>query len=369
MFALANRAAKAYSFSATRFARPGLETLRWMGGGSRKFSMVTRRRIWVATWMLTAIGALALIGVVMSELISEAGPYQDASPPTGQLHPAAWPDRALTIADLGHATLLMNWYGIRVLSDPTLFNRVGLSIGSLLTIGPHRYSAPPLAPAQLQELDVILITHAHMDHLDLPSLRVLPKNAVVIACSGCGELIRPLGFNDVRELRWGEHTEVKGLHVTAMGAKHWGVRWPPMGRAYGYNSYLLERGGTRMLLACDSAYTPLFEGLASDPPEIAAFSIAAYDPWIHNHANPEQVWTMFQQSRAHYLVPIHWGTFRLSKEPMDEPMRRLLAAAGPDANRVVIRQIGVAWSPPASPLQDRLNTGEDASGASLKASK
>ena len=74
--------------------------------------------------------------------------------------------------------------------------------------------------------------------------------------------------------------------MTAMGAKHWGVRWPPMGRAYGYNSYVLERDGTRMLLACDSAFTPLFETLASNPPDIAAFSIAAYDPWIRNHANP-----------------------------------------------------------------------------------
>jgi L-ascorbate metabolism protein UlaG (beta-lactamase superfamily) len=312
--------------------------------------------MWKMSWKLMriviAVAALALIAVAMSELISEAGPYQDASAPSGQMHPTAWPGSALTIADLGHSTLLMDWYGVRVLSDPALFNRVGLSIGSLLTIGPRRQTAPPLAPAQLQNLDVILITHAHMDHLDLPSLRALPKGAVVIACSGCGDLIRPLGFTDVRELRWGEHTVVKGLKVTAMGAKHWGVRWPPMGRAYGYNSYVLERDGTRMLLACDTASTPLFEALAINPPDIAAFSIAAYDPWIHNHANPEQVWAMFQQSLARYLVPIHWGTFRLSKEPMDEPMHRLIAAAGPEANRIAIRQIGVAWTLPAAARQD-----------------
>jgi L-ascorbate metabolism protein UlaG (beta-lactamase superfamily) len=310
--------------------------------------MLTERRLWKVTWMLAAGAAIALMAVVASELISQAGPYQDAERPSGELHPQRWSDGALTIADLGHSTLLMDWYGVRVLSDPTLFNRVGLSIGSLLTIGPYRHSAPPLAPAELQNLDVILITHAHMDHLDLPSLRVLPKSAVVIACAGCGRLIRPLGFTDVRELRWGERTEVKGLSVAAMGANHWGVRWPPMGRAYGFNSYLLERGGTRMLLACDSAVTPLFGTLASNPPDIAAFSIAAYDPWIHNHANPEQVWAMFQQSGARYLVPIHWGTFRLSKEPMDEPMRRLLAAAGAESNRVAIRQIGVAWSLPTT---------------------
>ena len=81
------------------------------------------------------------------EVISQAGPYQDATPPTGQLHPEQWSDRTVTIADLGHATLLMNWYGVRVLTDPTLFNRVGMSVGSLLTIGPIRHSAPPLAPA------------------------------------------------------------------------------------------------------------------------------------------------------------------------------------------------------------------------------
>jgi len=320
--------------------------------------------MWMVTRMVVAGGAIALIAVVAGELMSEAGPYQDAPRPAGQLHPERWSDRTLTIADLGHSTLLMNWFGVRVLSDPTLFNRVGLSIGSLLTIGPHRYVAPPLGPAQLQNLDIILITHAHMDHLDLPSLRALPKSAVVIACAGCRRLIRPLGFTDVRELRWGERTEVKGLVVTAMGAKHWGVRWPPMGRAYGYNSYLLQRGGTRMLLACDSAFTPMFAGLASDPPDVAAFSIAAYDPWIRNHANPEQVWTMFQQSGARYLVPIHWGTFRLSKEPMDEPMRRLLAAARPEIDRVAIRQIGVAWRLPATMRKD---VGQSASQGSAQA--
>src|SRR5260370_7461217 len=251
--------------------------------------MLTRRRV----WMMVAGCVMALMALAASRLMSEAGPYQDSPATSGRLHPAQWSDRTLTIADLGHSTLLMDWYGVRVLSDPTLFNRMGLSLASLLTIGPRRYATPPLAPAQLQNLDVILITHAHMDHLDIPSLRALPKSAVVIACDGCGELIRPLGFTDVRELRWGERTEVKGLSVTAMGAKHWGVRWPPMGRAYGYNSYLLERGGTRMLLACDSAYTPPFDTPAPDPPDIAAFSIPAHHPLLHNPPNPQHVSPMF----------------------------------------------------------------------------
>ncbi|MBV8055793.1 MAG: MBL fold metallo-hydrolase [Deltaproteobacteria bacterium] len=261
------------------------------------------------------------------------------------LEPARWADDALTIANLGHATLLMNYFGVRVISDPSLFERVGLRLGPFITIGPHRLAPAPLKPSQLQHLDVILVTHAHMDHLDLNSLKALPKSAVVVACAECATLIRPLGYHDVRELRWGERTVVKGMIVSAMGANHWGKRWP-WGREYGFNSYVLEKNGRRMLLACDSAITDIFEPLHLNPPDVAVFSIGAYDPWIWNHADPEQVWTMFVQTGAHYLVPIHWGTFRLSKEPMDEPLRRLIAAAGPEADRIVLRKLGGAWRLP-----------------------
>ena len=265
-----------------------------------------------------------------------------------RLNPQAWPDNELTIANLGHATLLMNYFGVRVISDPTLFDRVGVAFDSIFTIGPRRHVAPPLTPAEIGPLDVIVVTHAHMDHLDIPSLKALPKSAVVVACDKCSQIIAPLGFKDVRELKWGESTVVKGLTIRAMGARHWGKRWPPFGENYGFNSYVLEKDGRRMLLACDSADTDLFASLASTPPDVAVFSIGAYDPWILNHANPEQVWAMFQSTRAHYLVPIHWGTFKLSKEPMEEPLQRLIKAAGDQQDRIVLRQIGGTWTMPAT---------------------
>ena len=264
------------------------------------------------------------------------------------LKPASWPNNALTIANLGHATVLMNFFGTRVISDPTLFSRVGLSFDSIFTIGPQRYVDPPLSPPQLQQIDLILITHAHMDHLDIPSLKALPKSAVVVACHKCSQLISPLGFNDVRELKWGESTVVDGITIRAMGARHWGKRWPPFGEDYGFNSYVLEKDGHRMLLACDSANTDLFAALASAPPDVAVFSVGAYDPWIWNHANPEQVWAMFESTGARYLVPIHWGTFKLGKEPLEEPMQRLIAAAGDQKDRIVLRQIGGSWTMPAT---------------------
>ena len=272
----------------------------------------------------------------------------DRSANAARLDPSSWRGDALTLANLGHATLLMNYFGVRVISDPSLFEHVGLAVGPLFTLGPERHTPPPLSPAELQSVDVILITHAHMDHLDIPSLKTMPKRAVVVACDRCSGLIAPLGFTDVRELKWGEHTEINGLTVTAMGANHWGRRWP-WGGDYGFNSYVLEKDGHRMLLACDSAYTGLFAGIRNNPPQVAAFSIGAYDPWIRMHANPEQVWSMFLQTGARYLVPIHWGTFRLSREPMDQPLQRLIAAAGPDAGRIMMRQIGAAWTMPPQP--------------------
>ena len=296
-----------------------------------------------------AIFSLALLAARSYSQSMDASPAHSHPP----LEPASWPDNSLTIANLGHATVLMNFFGSRVLTDPSLFSRVGMSIDGLLTIGPRRFVDPPLAPAQLQQLDVILITHAHMDHLDVPSLKALPKSAVVVACDKCSGIIAPLGFKDVRELKWGESTVVKGLTIRAMGARHWGRRWPPFGEDYGFNSYVLEKDGRRMLLACDSANTDLFSALAATPPDVAVFSIGAYDPWINNHANPEQVWAMFQSTHAHYLVPIHWGTFKLSKEPMEEPLQRLIAAAGNQQDRIVLRQIGGTWTMPESVAASR----------------
>ncbi len=265
-----------------------------------------------------------------------------------QLDPAAWRDDSLTIATLGHAALLMDFMGVRVITDPTLFNRIGLAVGPFFTLGPRRFTPAPLRSDQIGHIDVILITHAHMDHLDLPSLDALPKSATVVACSGCDALIRPLGFSDVRELRWGESTDARGLTVTALPARHWGRRWPPFGRTYGYNSYLIVRHRRRMLLACDTAYTNALDVVRRNPPDVAAFSIGAYDPWIWNHADPEQVWKMFEATGARFLIPIHWGTFRLSKEPAGEPMRRLLSAAGANDNQIILRRIGEAWTLPQS---------------------
>jgi L-ascorbate metabolism protein UlaG (beta-lactamase superfamily) len=327
--------------------------------GARTFGTVVGAVLALVT-IASLIAALANLSSTPYPAEMEANGKSGAT----RIDPASWHNDALTIANLGHATVLMNFHGVRVLTDPSLFSRVGLTIDSIATIGPRRVTPPPMSPGELQALDIILITHAHMDHLDLPSLKVLPKNAVVVACASCSKLIAPLGYRDVRELKWGEETVVKGLKIRAMGANHWGKRWP-WGADYGFDSYLLEKDGVRMLLACDSAFTDLFAAVADHPPEVAVFSIGAYDPWIRNHANPEQVWEMFKQTGARYLVPIHWGTFKLSREPMDEPLKRLIAAAGDQSDRIVLRQIGGTWTlPDAKPSRDAVKPAPRAVDAS-----
>jgi L-ascorbate metabolism protein UlaG (beta-lactamase superfamily) len=264
-------------------------------------------------------------------------------PAPHQVSPERWADDNLAIGYVGHATVLLKMTGTYILTDPAFFDRVGVTVGPF-TIGPRRLVAPALPLERLPKLGAVVITHAHFDSLDLRTLRALPKDTTLVAPTNCRDLLGGLGFRDYVELGWGERTVVQGATIEAIPVKHWGNRFPGA-RSRGYNGYVFSKDGTRVLFASDTAYTEAFARFhdASPPLDVAIFGNGAYDPWIRNHANPEQVWQMFRESGAHYLVPIHWDTFRLGKEPLGDAMRRLIAAAGPEAGRIVIREIGSEW--------------------------
>lgn len=256
--------------------------------------------------------------------------------------PASWSRNDLHVSALGHASVLIGFNGTNILTDPTFFDRIGVSLGPV-TIGPKRLVRCALAPEDLPPIDAVLITHAHMDSLDRPSLARLRGAPLLVVPERARDLVADLGFERVVELEWGERVAVGDVTIEAVEVKHWGRRWP-WERWRGYNGYLLTRGGTTVLFASDTAYTESIGSLGrARPITVAILGIGAYDPWIWNHANPEEAWQMFQQSGAPYLIPVHWDTFRLGKEPVGAAMRRLLAAAGPEADRVVIRRIGETW--------------------------
>jgi L-ascorbate metabolism protein UlaG (beta-lactamase superfamily) len=264
--------------------------------------------------------------------------------------PAAWPDNQLTAAWLGHATVLLNFFGSRVLTDPVLESRIGIGRG-LAKLGPRRLIAPALQTRELPPLDLMLLSHAHMDHTDLGTLRTLPRDVPVVVQPGNRDLVRR--FRDVVELAWGESTRVGGIEVESIEVRHWGARMVT-DHHRGYGGYLLRKEGRTVLFAGDTAYTDVFGRLRpGGPVDLAILPIGAYDPWIANHASPEQAWDMFQALGASYLLPIHHSTFRLSREPADEPVRRLLAAAGDEDWRVVLTEVGQTWTASAADLEVR----------------
>ena len=255
--------------------------------------------------------------------------------------PATWPDDRLTAAWLGHATVLLNFHGIWIVTDPVLESRIGIGRGPA-KLGPRRLVRPALRARDLPPLDLVLLSHAHMDHTDLGTLCSLRRDVPVVVHRGNRDLVRR--FERVEELEWGDSTEVEGLRVESVEVRHWGARMVT-DRHRGYGGYLLTRNGASVLFAGDTADTDAFDRFGGRGDiELAILPIGAYDPWIANHASPEQAWRMFRRLGARYLLPVHHSTFRLSREPVDEPLRRLRAAAGPESWRIVAPEIGATWS-------------------------
>jgi len=126
----------------------------------------------------------------------------------------------------------------------------------------------------------------------------------------------------------------------AFEVAHWGARM--RNDVYrGYNGYLIETERYRVLFGGDTAYTPAFKQLRSSKRiDLAMMPIGAYDPWIRVHCNPEQAWAMANDAGSEYVLPIHHQTFQLSREPRFEPIERILTAAGPEAERIAVREIG-----------------------------
>ncbi len=230
---------------------------------------------------------------------------------------------------IGHSSFLLQAAGLGILVDPVFAKRLVVL---------RRQRRPGVRVRDLPRIDAVLLTHAHMDHLNRPSLRAvcremrrrhLPAPAVIVP-NGVSDLVKSLGFGTVTELRWWEDTTLGPLTVTATPCQHWGARM--FKDTYrGFGGYALQAEGMPTLYhSGDTAYFGGFHEIANRlHPQVALLPIGAYFPDSYRavHTSPEEALQAFVDLRAETMIPMHFNTFRLGREPMSEPLPRLLAAA------------------------------------------
>lgn len=235
------------------------------------------------------------------------------------------------IAWIGHASVLIRVDGVTILTDP-IFSERALSEA----LGPRRLAPLPLDIRDLPQVDVILISHADVDHLDRRSLRRLaerfPRAAVVIPQRNAA-LLEGIGFADLRELRWHESTTVGAVTLRALPAYHGNRREPGNPFARAWAGFGIEGEKQRIFFAGDTGYGPAFKEVRQrhGAYDTALVPIGAYEPRAavkEIHADPEEAAEIARDVGASLAVGIHWGTFALSPEPFLDPPRRFLAAGG-----------------------------------------
>ena len=277
---------------------------------------------------------------------------QPTAPAPYRPDPHSWDPSTITVAWLGHATVLMNVFGTMIITDPVFSEKIGINLLGLTPLGPKRLVAPALRLEELPPIDLVLLSHAHMDHLDFPTLRRMDKTTPVIMAKNTSDLLAGRGWKDISELDWGETISFRGITIEALRVQHFGWRfpWEPdrskgvwSGRSY--NAYLLSKNGKHILFGGDTAYQEFFKDLAARQisVDLAMMPIGAYDPWIRVHANPEQAVAMANHMNAQSILPIHWNTFTLSSEPQTEPIERLKKALSEHSPALALDDIGKTW--------------------------
>jgi L-ascorbate metabolism protein UlaG (beta-lactamase superfamily) len=258
---------------------------------------------------------------------------------TGQQRRPVFPKlkrRQVAITWIGHASFLIQFTDLNVLVDPKFANWLFLL---------KRLKRSGLRLADLPPIDLVLLTHAHFDHFHKPTLRRLPEPKIGVMPWGVGDLARNLGFTRIVELDWWETFSQGDWKVTFTPSAHWGAR-TLHDQHRGYGGFVLEHQGRKIYHAGDSAY---FDGFAEIgkrlAPEIALLPIGAYHPETFRkvHMGPDQAVQAFCDLRAKVLVPMHYGTFKLSFEALDEPPRWLkeIAAQQNLTSRLKILDEGV----------------------------
>lgn len=266
---------------------------------------------------------------------------QIAAPPTGGWR-AVW---------LGHASFLLQGDGVSLLVDP-LFSTF---CGPFPFPGLRRQVPPPCAMQDLPLIDAVLLTHSHYDHLDLPTLRLLGMDVPLIVAEGHAAWLRRMGFQNVTELPWFAHTQpASGIRITATPAQHFTARTLRDRNRGHWCGWLIEGTSVKLWHAGDSGLCDAFRDIGTrfGPIDFGMIPIGAYQPrriMRAMHMNPQDAVTAFQHARCHHAAAMHWGTLRLTDEPLGEPpilLERALLQAHLPTNAFTAGCVGNIWEIP-----------------------
>ncbi len=270
--------------------------------------------------------------------------------------PAAWrqlpadeisspPPYGWRVSWIGHASFLWQGAGVNILVDP-IFSSHCTPVPLLAF---KRLVPPPCSIGDLPSIDVVLLTHGHYDHLDLPTLRALGNDMPLVVAEGHARWFARRGFRNVRELAWFARCEfAPGIVITATPAQHFTARTPWDRNRGHWCGWRIDGAGASLWHTGDSGYCPAFREIGErlGPVDFAMLSIGSYQPrkiMKTVHVTPEEAVMIFQEARCSHAVAMHWGTFRLADEPMGEPPLRLqaeLARLGIAAERFHILDVG-----------------------------
>ena len=245
-----------------------------------------------------------------------------------------------TVTWVGHSTLLIQLDGINVLTDPHWSGRAS-PVGFA---GPKRVTPPGLQFEDLPPIHIVLISHDHYDHLDEATVKRLAQahQPLFLVPLGLRAWFAEIGITKVEELDWWQGRAVSGLTLTSVPAQHFSGRTPWDRNRRLWSGWTLAGRAKRLYFAGDTAYYGGLKeiGARLGPFDVAAIPIGAYLPPVimkSGHTTPEEALRVLADVRGLHLVPIHWGTFDLAEEPLEEPPARLLAEArrlGLDSKRV-----------------------------------
>lgn len=241
---------------------------------------------------------------------------------------------------IGHASFFLQFAGHSVIVDPNWAKWHGPV---------KRQRKPGLDLHGVPEVDLVLVTHAHFDHLHKPSLKILQAREGIVVPLGSGSLVKRLGFPAIHEMRIWDSLTFDELEIIHTPSHHWGARFiHDTHRDYG--GYIVRAGGKSVFHCGDSAYFDGFKAIGERYEiDVALMPIGAYESPSGRdvHMNPEEAVRAFTDLGAKALIPMHYGTFPLGNEPHHEPVERLLI----EADRLDIREqviileegVGIEW--------------------------